>query len=56
MLLTNLAPAIKAGLVQVHSIDLKGGVEHAMGRPLFTRHATTLAAAVVVLGRRRDRR
>ena len=49
VLLTNLAPAIKCGLVQVHSIDLKGGVEHAMGRPLFTRHATTMAAAVVVL-------
>ena len=46
VLLTNLAPAIKCGLVQVHSIDLKGGVEHAMGRPLFTRHATTMAAAV----------
>ncbi len=45
MLLLNLAPAIKTGLVQVHGIDLKGGVEHALGLRLFTRHATTLEAA-----------
>ncbi|HEY5847243.1 MAG TPA: FtsK/SpoIIIE domain-containing protein [Microlunatus sp.] len=49
MLLLNLAPAIKAGLVQIHGIDLKGGVEHALGLRLFTRHATTLDAAVVLL-------
>lgn len=49
MLLLNLAPAIKAGLVQVHGIDLKGGVEQAMGLRLFTRHATTLDAAVVLM-------
>ena len=42
MLLVNLAPAIKTGLVQVHGIDLKGGVEHALGSRLFTRQATTL--------------
>lgn len=49
MLLVNLAPAIKTGLVQVHGIDLKGGVEHALGSRLFTRQATTLEAAVVIL-------
>lgn len=49
MLLVNLAPAIKTGLVQVHGIDLKGGVEHALGSRLFTRQATTLPEAVVLL-------
>ena len=49
MLMLNLAPAIKAGLVQVHGIDLKGGVEQAMGLRLFTRHATTLEEAVVLM-------
>jgi len=49
MLLLNLAPAIKTGLVQVHGIDLKGGVEHALGLRLFTRHATTLDQAVILL-------
>lgn len=49
MLLLNLAPAIKTGLVQVHGIDLKGGVEHALGARLFTRRATTLDQAVILL-------
>lgn len=49
MLLLSLAPAIKTGLVQVHGIDLKGGVEHALGDRLFTRRASTLEEAVVVL-------
>jgi S-DNA-T family DNA segregation ATPase FtsK/SpoIIIE len=49
MLLLNLAPAIKTGLVQVHGIDLKGGMELAMGRRLFTRYATRLTEAVVIL-------
>ena len=49
MLLLNLAPAIKSGLVQVHGIDLKGGVEHALGLRLFTRHAATLEQAVILL-------
>ncbi|GAA3720343.1 FtsK/SpoIIIE domain-containing protein [Microlunatus aurantiacus] len=49
MLLLNLAPAIRTGLVQVHGIDLKGGVEHALGARLFTRRATTLDQAVMLL-------
>jgi S-DNA-T family DNA segregation ATPase FtsK/SpoIIIE len=49
MLLLNLAPAIRTGLVQVHGIDLKGGVEHALGARLFTRRATTLDQAVILL-------
>lgn len=49
MLLLNLAPAIKSGLVQVHGIDLKGGVEHALGARLFTRRASTLDQAVTLL-------
>lgn len=48
-LMSSLGPAIKAGLVQVHGIDLKGGMELAMGRSLFTRYATTLPEAVVLL-------
>lgn len=38
-LLLHLAPAIRAGLVQVHGIDLKGGMELGLGRDLFTRYA-----------------
>ncbi len=49
MLLLNLAPAIKSGLVQVHGIDLKGGMELGLGPPLFTRYATTPETAVVLL-------
>lgn len=48
-LMLTLGPAIKAGLVEVHGVDLKGGMELAMGRPLFTRYATTLEEAVVLL-------
>lgn len=44
-----LAPAIRSGLVEVHGIDLKGGMELTMGRRLFTRMATTPAQAVEVL-------
>ncbi|HET7477850.1 MAG TPA: FtsK/SpoIIIE domain-containing protein [Dermatophilaceae bacterium] len=48
-LMFGLAPAIRAGLVEVHGIDLKGGMEFAMGRPLFTRYAQTPEVAVVLL-------
>jgi len=48
-LLIGLGPAIRAGVVQVHGIDLKGGMELGMARPCLTRCATTPAEAVVVL-------
>lgn len=48
-LLFALAPAIRTGLVEVHGVDLKGGMELAMGRALFTRYADQAAAAVSLL-------
>ncbi|GAB2488327.1 FtsK/SpoIIIE domain-containing protein [Luteococcus sediminum] len=42
-------PNIATGLVQVHGIDLKGGMELSLGKPLFTRFATTATEAVTVL-------
>jgi S-DNA-T family DNA segregation ATPase FtsK/SpoIIIE len=48
-LLIGLGPAIRAGVVQVHGIDLKGGMELGMGRPCLTRCATTPGEAAVVL-------
>ena len=50
-----LGPANKAGLVQLLGIDLKGGMELAMGAAMFTRYAQTADAAVVLLGRQRPR-
>ena len=47
--LFGIAPAIRAGVVQVHGVDLKGGMELSMGRRLFTRYATTPEQAVVLL-------
>ena len=44
-----LAPAIRSGLVEVHGVDLKGGMELSMGEALFTRYARTGPEAVVVL-------
>lgn len=44
-----LAPAVSARRVQVHGIDLKGGMEVLMGADLFTMRATNAAEAVVVL-------
>ncbi|WP_392507520.1 FtsK/SpoIIIE domain-containing protein [Naumannella halotolerans] len=44
-----LAPSIRSGLVELHGIDLKGGMELTMGRRLFTRTATTPAEAVQLL-------
>jgi len=40
-LLRGLAPAVRAGLVELWVCDPKGGMELAFGRPLFTRFATT---------------
>lgn len=48
-LLIGLGPAVRAGLVQVHGIDLKGGMELGMARGSLTRCATTPVEAVVVL-------
>lgn len=48
-LLVGLAPAIHAGTVRVHGVDLKGGMELALGGPLFTSWATTPADAVALL-------
>lgn len=48
-LVFGVAPSIRAGLVQIHGIDLKGGMEFTMGRDLFTRYAQTPEHAVVLL-------
>lgn len=48
-LLIGLGPSIRAGLVHVHGIDLKGGMELGMARPCLTRCATTPSHAVIVL-------
>jgi S-DNA-T family DNA segregation ATPase FtsK/SpoIIIE len=44
-----LAPAVDAGLVRLHGIDLKGGMEVLMGKELFTTCATDATEAVVLL-------
>jgi S-DNA-T family DNA segregation ATPase FtsK/SpoIIIE len=44
-----LAPAVHAGLVRLHGIDLKGGMEVLMGKELFTTCATDATEAVVLL-------
>jgi S-DNA-T family DNA segregation ATPase FtsK/SpoIIIE len=44
-----LAPAVRAGLVRLHGIDLKGGMEIFMGANLFTTSATDAPQAVAVL-------
>lgn len=46
-----LGPAVRDGRVQLHGIDLKGGMEVLMGKEIFTSHATSAAEAVVVLER-----
>jgi len=48
-LLIGLAPAVTAGVVEVHGVDLKGGMELGMAARLLTRCATTPVEAVVVL-------
>lgn len=44
-----LAPAAHEGYVQLHGIDLKGGMEILMGEGLFTTRATNAAEAVTLL-------
>ncbi|WP_238993471.1 FtsK/SpoIIIE domain-containing protein [Nocardioides caldifontis] len=44
-----LAPASHTGLVRLHGIDLKGGMELLMGARLFATTATTAAEAVALL-------
>jgi len=48
-LLLGLADPIRAGIVEVWGVDLKGGMELALGRPLLTRFADDAAHAVVLL-------
>ncbi|SDR75634.1 DNA segregation ATPase FtsK/SpoIIIE, S-DNA-T family [Nocardioides scoriae] len=44
-----LAPAVRDSRIQLHGIDLKGGMEILMGRGLFTTVATSQAEAVALL-------
>jgi S-DNA-T family DNA segregation ATPase FtsK/SpoIIIE len=44
-----LAPAIHDGRVQLHGIDLKGGMEVLMGEDLFSTRATSPSEAVALL-------
>lgn len=46
-----LAPAVREGRVQLHGIDLKGGMEILMGDELFTTTATDEPSAVISLER-----
>jgi len=48
-LLLGLLPQIRAGLVEVHGIDLKGGMELGLGRNLFARYADDPVQAVILL-------
>lgn len=48
-LLLGLADPIHRGLVEVHGIDRKGGMELAMGSPLLTRFATDAPTSVQLL-------
>ena len=48
-LMLALAPAVRAGLVEVHGVDLKGGMELGLGRPLFARYADRPDQAVQLL-------
>lgn len=42
-------PNVAAGLVQLQGIDLKGGMELSLGLPMFTRYATEMPEAVLLL-------
>lgn len=53
--LRQCGPMIRDGLVRVWMIDLKGGTETEIGRPLFHRHATTIDEALGLLNEARDR-
>lgn len=44
-----IAPAVREGRVQLHGVDLKGGMEILMGEGLFTSQATSATEAVAVL-------
>ena len=44
-----LAPEVRSGRVQLHGVDLKGGMEILMGAGLFTTRATSAAEAVASL-------
>ena len=48
-LMLGLAPLIRVGLVEVHGVDLKGGMELGLGRSLFTRYADRPDQAVTLL-------
>jgi S-DNA-T family DNA segregation ATPase FtsK/SpoIIIE len=48
-LVLGLGPWVKSGVIRLHGIDLKGGMELLLGRDLFTTMATTPEEAVVVL-------
>lgn len=48
-LICELAPAVYAGTVELHGIDLKGGMELGLGPEVLTRCATTPAQAVALL-------
>lgn len=48
-LVIGLGPAVKAGLVRLYGLDLKGGMELAMGRPLFARVAVSPEDATSLL-------
>lgn len=50
-LLFGLAPAIRSGLVEVHGVDLKGGMELTLGEGLFNSFAREVTAAVAMLER-----
>lgn len=48
-LVIGLGPAVKASLVKLYGVDLKGGMELAMGRGLFEQVATTTDEATRLL-------
>ncbi len=53
-LLRQCGPMIRDGLVRVRMIDLKGGTETELGRPLFHRHAVDIDSAIELLREARD--
>ncbi len=53
--LRQCGPLIRDGQVRVWMIDLKGGTETELARPLFYRHATTITDALSILVEARDR-
>lgn len=48
-LLLGLAGAVRSGMVEVWGVDLKGGMELGMGKPLLTRFANDSVHAVIML-------